>query len=220
MPTLRIARTQPDGTGLTRICCEAPLDGHATAGQFVAVHEGELQPAYFALANEPGEPAELLVKAQGGVSDVLAAAAPGASFSCTDPLGRGFLLDPDDTNPLVILAVGSGMSAVRPIIEAEVREGLPRPVHLLYGVFTEAHAAYAERFETWRRAGVNVHLVLSDPPAGWQGATGFVQDAAVELGLVRADVTVLAVGFPEMIASIRTLYADAGAPADAVKVNF
>lgn len=219
MPSLDLVHSEPAGTDLRLLTFSAALEGHTVAGQFVTVTVGDHKPAFFALANEPGKPAQLLVKVHGEVAELLGAATPGDSFALSDPMGKGFGI-PDDEQPLVILATGSGISAVRPVIEREVSAGLPRPVHFLYGVFTLDHCSFTDRLKAWREAGVNVQLVLSEPHDGWDGMTGFVQQAAEKAGLVRNSDTVVLCGFPGMVNDAKALWAAAGAPEDRVLTNF
>lgn len=220
MHDLVITDLRQDGAVLKRITFDRPVPGHVAPGQFVTVHVEGHKPGYFALASGPGQPAELLIKPLGPVAEHLVALAPGDVVQVSDPIGKGFGIDASDTSPLVVMVVGSGISAVRGLVDAEVAGGLPRPVHVLYGVFTPDHAAYQDRLEVWRRAGVDVRLVLDAPQPGWEGPTGFVQHLARDLGLVRPDVQVALVGFPAMIEETRALYAAAGLPPERVRTNF
>jgi NAD(P)H-flavin reductase len=196
MPTLELVGNEPAGIDLRLLTFATPLSSFDKPGQFVTVSMNDLKPAFFAIASVPGEPLQLLLKQQGDVASLVTAA------------------------ELVILATGSGISAVRSVIEAEIAAGLPRPVHVLYGVFTLEHRSFVDRLEAWRGKGVVVHEVLSEPHHGWEGAVGFVQDAAKELGLVDADSTVVLCGFPAMVEAAKALYGDAGAAPEQLLTNY
>ena len=213
---LRDAR--PDGEGLVRLGFDAPVDGHVAPGQYVVAEIDGLK-AFFALANDPGAPAELLVKAQGEAAARIAALAPGEALALSEARGPGFGL-PEDGSPRVVLAAGSGLSAARPVVRAELAAGLPRPVDVVYGVFTPAHRSFVDDLEAWSAAGVRVHQVYDRAPDGWSGPRGFVQHVARDLGLVRPDVTLVVCGFPQMVEEIRAMAAAAGLPADRVRTNF
>lgn len=223
MPALTIRSSRPDGVGLQRVEFDTPLAGHTTPGQFlIAFPDGTgdgVRQGFFALANTPGEPVELLIKRQGDVAEAVSALPPGAVLHTTEAQGAGFQV-PAEPLPLVLLVAGSGLSAVRGLIELEVAAGLPRPVHLFYGAFTPAHLAYAERLAAWTAAGVSVRPVLGTPPAGWPGAVGFAQHAAADAGLCRADVIVVAAGFPQMVEEARAMWAAAGQPAERFCTNW
>src|SRR5690606_200043 len=119
-----------------------------------------------------------------------------------------------DTRPLLILATGSGLSAVRPLIEQELRRGLPRPVVLFYGAYTPEHLPYAADLDAWKAAGVDVRLVFSEDVPGWTGSRGFVQHAAAAAGFVRPDVTVVLCGYPQMIEECREMWGEVGVSPD------
>lgn len=220
MPVLVLKSNVPDGLGLRRLTFDRGLEGHTAPGQFVTVHLEGHKPAYFALASVPGQPVELLVKVQGDAAEELADARPGAQVEISEPIGHGFPLDPSDTRPLLVLATGSGLSAVRPVIEAEVARGLPREVTLLYGVYTPDHVSYPERLKAWRAAGVRAHVVVSDDVPDWDGLTGFVQQAAQELGFVKPGRVVLLCGYPAMVNEAKALWLAAGADGADLLTNF
>jgi NAD(P)H-flavin reductase len=220
MPELKLVRSEPDGIDLRRLAFDQPLQGHTTPGQFVTVHLEGHKPAYFALASSPGEPVELLVKVHGDAAETLAHMPPGTTVEFSNPIGHGFPLPEGDTRPLVVLAAGSGISAVRPVIEAEVRKGLPRPVTLFHGAYTPAHRAYVDHEARWEEAGVVVRPVYSDPVEGWRGDRGFVQQAAADAGFVRSDVTVVLCGFKEMVDEARRMWIEVGATPEQLLVNF
>ncbi len=206
----RIVRSEPAGYGLRLLTFDQPLPGHASAGQFTTATLPDGRRAFFALANDPGAPVELLIKLQGEVADALAATPIGAPVALSPAMGRGFGV-PDSPEPLVLLIAGSGLSAVRALIRRELALGLPRPVQLRLGVFTLDHVPFAADVEAWARAGVDVRLVLGTPPPGWAGAAGFVQHVARDEGLIRAGHHLVVCGFGEMVDEVRALAEAAGA---------
>jgi NAD(P)H-flavin reductase len=215
-----VASNEPAGTGLRRITFHHTPPGYDRPGQFVTLHVGDARPAYFALASSPGEPAELLVKVQGEVAERIASLVPGDEVEMSAALGEGYALERVAGLELVILVNGSGISSIRPVVRALLAE-TRRPLHLLYGVMTPAHRGYADELEAWARAGVDVHTVVDSPEGtGWEGRTGFVQDSARALDLVRADVGVILCGVPAMVEAARSLYTAAGVPADRILTNF
>lgn len=220
MPNLVLSSRVPDGLGLVRVTFDRGLPAFQSPGQFVTVHLPGLKPAYFALASVPGKPVELLVKEQGDVAGALAALPIGTPVEVSEPIGAGFGVDPADTRPLVILATGSGISAVRSVIEAEIASGLRRPVELFYGVYTPAHLSLEAERRRWEASGVSVRLVFSEPVTGWFGLRGFVQQAARLTGWVRPDVTVVLCGYPAMVEEARAWWVAAGAAPEQVHVNF
>lgn len=217
MPVYTVARNEPAGTQLRWLTCEEVPDGYHTPGQCVLANLKNHEPSYFAIASSPGEPLELLVKQQGKTALALGATEPGESLEVSEVIGDGFPVE-DDHRTLVALVNGSGISALRPVIRREIARGLPRPVHLFYGVFTPDRRSFLADLEAWANSGVHVQTVVALPGGtGWTGASGMVQDLAIAQGLVRPDTAVVAAGVPAMIDAARELWEAVGAP---VHVNF
>lgn len=218
MPELRLLRSSPSGEGLSHLVLDAPVPGHTEPGQYVVVEPGGAR-GFFALANDPGAPAELLVKHHGDAALRLIALTPGEALPVSEARGPGFGVLRDD-RPLVVLVAGSGISAVRPVVRAELARGLPRPVDVVYGVFTPEHRSFLDELEAWTQAGVSLHQVYDRPPPGWTGPTGFVQHVARDLGLLRPEVSLVLCGFPQMVEEGRQLARAAGIADERVRTNF
>lgn len=217
MTDARLTRNEPAATGLRRLYFDAVLPEYRHPGQFLSIDVGG-RSAFFAIASSPGEPIELLVKAEGPVGGAVAELVPGAVVPLDGPIGQGFPIHRAEGLPLVLFVNGSGISAARPVIRAELGK---RPLTLLYGVITPDRRPFLADLEDWANRGVQVHTVVERAEGtGWTGHTGWVQDAAVALGLVRPDVGVLMIGVPRMIDAVRALYAAAGADPDRVMVNY
>lgn len=222
MHTATLVASTPAGTDLTRLVFAEPAEGHIAPGQFVQVTVGDTPPAYFALANPPGASIELLIKrTPGSAAAQLADLALGARVPVTSALGGGFPLDRVAGLPLVLLVNGSGLSAARPVVLAEIAAGLTRSVTLYLGVLSPDRTPLADELGAWQQAGVTVKIVVDAGYAGdWAGPRGFVQHAAHADGLVRGDVGVVLVGVPGMIATARELWLAAGAPAEHLLTNY
>lgn len=215
-----VVRNDPAGTQLRAITFDVSPPDYLIPGQFSAVTMGEIT-APFAYASLPGEPVLFLAKDEGPAGHALASLLVGETVEMSPSLGPGFPLERVEGRPLVVLVNGSGMSAARAVIRAEIARGIFRPVHLLYGVLTPDRRAFAADLEAWGNAGIQVHSVIGAPEdTGWTGAIGFVQDVAQELGLVRSDVGVVLVGVPAMLKMARERFEAAGVPAERILVNF
>lgn len=122
----------------------------------------------------------------------------GAPLWASDPQGPGFPLERARGRPLLLFAGGSGIGAIRAVVETL----LPRreafgPVSLFYGVRSPELFCFRESFETWRRHGVDVIEVVSRDPS-YAGLRGYVQEA-LPASLERASEAVAFVcGRPEM----------------------
>jgi ferredoxin-NADP reductase len=104
----------------------------------------------------------------------------------------------------VLLAGGIGITPIVSLLRGVADAGDRRPFVLVYGSLRWEEVTFREELERlWRRLDLRVVHVLTEPPPGWQGETGFI-DAAL-LGrhlppdLGRADV--FACGPPPMLAA-------------------
>jgi NAD(P)H-flavin reductase len=220
MNRVTVTSNTPMGTDLRWLVLDRPLDGYTQPGQFVTAHLPEHKPGYFAIASTVSEPLTLLIRPTGPTASAIAALAAGDTLEVSDPIGKGFPMNQVAGLPLVILVAGSGLSAVRPVIQAEIDASLPRSVTVFYGVFTQEHCACPDDLKAWAAAGIDVRLVLSDPPSSWGGATGFVQHAAQSAGHLVAGNGLVVCGHPAMVKEIQTLCAEVGVDSSHVLTNF
>lgn len=221
MPTYTLVANRPSGVALHHLIFDAPAPDHTEPGQFIVATGGAERPSYFAIASSPGEPLELLVKRQPGAAAALCDLPVGAPLIASEAQGPGFRAAATRPHPLICLVNGSALSAVRPVIRAELQAGLPRPVHLLYGVLSIAHLAFADELPALREAGIDLTIVL-DPAAPAPGAhpVGYVQDIAQAQGLIRPDVALLLCGLPAMADDASARYLAAGGDPTRVLTNF
>jgi NAD(P)H-flavin reductase len=200
---------------------------HSAPGQVVrarAASDGHA--GYFALASAPSsQRAELLLKRGGAVADaVIAAAARGARLELAAPSGRGFPVEEMRGRDVLLFAAGSGISAIRSLVEhvLAVRPAVGR-VTLYYGQSEAADFAYRNEHAAWERAGVEVVLCCSRPGPGWTGARGRVQDVARERGLDGIDpagAVAYLCGMKAMVAGVRATLAETGLPIERTFLNY
>jgi CDP-4-dehydro-6-deoxyglucose reductase len=196
---------------------------YVSPGQYVEVRtSGET--GYFVLAGALGaRPWELVMRAGGGVSDVLLAAPVGVDVEVSLAIGEGFPMDEARGRPVVIALSGTGIAAGRPIVRRRVVDGDAAITQVYVGARTEAELALREDLAAWREAGVPVVVCLSqgDQPSGEERARGYVQD------VIRARTPpggwrkshVFAVGVASMVDALRALAPDLGLPPERVLTN-
>ena len=106
-------------------------------------------------------------------------------------MGKGFAIENTKGRELVILVNGSGISAVNLLIEPELAAGLPRPVHFSTASSLWPTVPLSLTLSVGRKRSKYSHLHQSTDGSGTEG---FVQYRAKDVGLVRADVSVVLVG--------------------------
>jgi NAD(P)H-flavin reductase len=151
--------------------------GHSAPGQYVKIIPEGGTEGYFALANAPGSGLELLVKRGAPAGDAIASLAPGDEVRITAPIGAGYPIASHQGKDLVLFAAGSGIAPIRAVVRHVLgdRDRWGR-VRVYYGHRHPDEFAYRGEEPSWRSGDVDLVRVVSQPPAGWRGETGHVQD--------------------------------------------
>lgn len=186
------------------------------AGQYVDILAEGVRRSY-SLANAPRGDGllELLIKRYPGgrLSEYwFERAKPNDLIRIEGPFGTFFLRDEGPTN-IIFLATGTGIAPVKALLE-EIAADPERAARHRLSVFWGNREA--ESF-CWDPVGLGLdvafHHLLSGKPAGWSGARGYVQDAAIHHGIDPDDTVVYACGSNAMIASAREAMLALGLPA-------
>ncbi len=100
----------------------------------------------------------------------------GDRFESTAPTGNFYYHPLFHGNDLVFLAGGSGITPFMSMIREVTDRGLPRKIHLLYGSRNPQDIIFREELEERARKHENLRVtaVISEPPAGFEGFTGFI----------------------------------------------
>ncbi len=201
----------PVGGGLSRVTIEVPPEVSRTylhAGQYVEVAVGASR-GYFALASPVGGRAwELLVKSSGGASEALLASSIGDGVDVSDALGTGFGDEAARAEHLAIVAAGSAIAVVPPLLaQRSARMG---GTHLYVGVRTPADAPLREDLVAWARAGAAVTVCASQgaalAPPELRVVEGRAQSALVrDLPQLARPLAVVAAGPDGLVADLRAL---------------
>jgi nitric oxide dioxygenase len=95
--------------------------------------------------------------------DLLEVSAPFGNFVLPDTLA-----DPTNTQPIVFMAGGIGVTPVLSMLKTLVQRGAKAPMYLLYAVNNSASHAFDNEFEEIARVNpsFNYHVVYSEPKDG------------------------------------------------------
>jgi len=139
----------------------------------------------YSISSEPGKSyLDLTVRrtAGGFVSDyLLKKVSVGDEFESTGPAGNFYHEPLMDSNNLVFLAGGSGITCFMSIIRHAVAKKLPLQIHLLYGSRKPDDIIFKKELDRLaaRNSNIKVDYIISEPPAGWKGAKGFLDATAI-----------------------------------------
>jgi NAD(P)H-flavin reductase len=205
-------------------------------GQYLELMHAEAGSAYFALAAAPAPSAlppgsaelELLVRRGPGLAGVLAGLPPEGAAG-PPPLrthgvrGAGFALLPQAGRDLVLVAAGSGIAPLRAVLQLllQHRQRYGR-VALYYGERVETDFAYRRELLALPAAAVAVELVLTQPPATWQGGVGYVQAhlRAQPPAWLGPNTAALLCGQPAMVSEATALLSEHRVPASQILLNY
>ena len=134
----------------------------------------------FSMASSPSHPEELslvVLRIPNGLfSSALDQLTAGDELRIRGPYGASYLRDGSD--PLLLVAGGSGIAPMMSILAATSESHDPRPVTFFYGARTAADLPLAGEIETLCAANPRLRYrpALSEPTAAcsWQGATGLI----------------------------------------------
>jgi phenol hydroxylase P5 protein len=165
---------------------DRPLDFQA--GQYVnlSVPEADEHSRAFSLASAPADPqlVELNVRVVPGgkvTTWLHQQLRTGDRLKLSGPYGR-FFVKRSANVPMLFMAGGSGLSSPKSMIEELLAEGCALPITLVYGQRTREEMYYHDRFCDLAARHSNFTYVptlsheLAD--SSWQGARGFVHEAA------------------------------------------
>ena len=96
-----------------------------------------------------------------------------------------------------------------------------RTARLYYGVQTPDDLCFVDKFPEWESMGFQVVPVLSQPPEGWSGRTGYVQNCLEEDGVpIPRNSGALLCGMKGMAESVKDLLMKAGVFEGRILTNF
>ena len=160
------------------------------AGQYVNVHlPGFEHPRAFSLSNEPRSKNRLELNVRHvpngkGTTFIHKELKVGDAVKVSGPLGR-FFVRKSDTQPVIFMAGGSGLSSPRSmILDMLDHDGDARKITLIYGARNRAELYYHDLFVDLAATHPNFRYVpaLNEPTPAceWSGFKGFVHDAAAD----------------------------------------
>jgi len=167
-----------------RLCLKLPesIRLQFLAGQYIDIILNDGRRRSFSIANAPHADAliELHIRhIDGGrfTTELFEHLHDNDIFRIEGPLGSFFLRD-NSARPVIFMAGGTGFAPVKGIIEDTLARGIPRSMHLYWGVRSREDLYLHDLAQAWaqRYSHIRYTPVLSDPkPADdWRGRTGYV----------------------------------------------
>ncbi|GGF19642.1 toluate 1,2-dioxygenase electron transfer subunit [Aliidongia dinghuensis] len=183
-------------------------------GQYVSIRvPGTMETRAYSFSSPPGaETATFLIRnVPGGVMSgyLTEAAKPGDRLVLRGPLG-GFYLR-DVKRPVLMLAGGTGLAPFLSMLGQLAATGSAQPIHLIYGVTTDADLVEIPALEQLARAIPNFTFATCVADAGSNHPLkGYVTHHLTAEHLNAGEVDVYLCGPPPMVEAVRIYFRDQG----------
>jgi anaerobic sulfite reductase subunit B len=192
-----------------------------TPGQFFQLSLPKIGEAPISVSGFGHDWIQFTIRAVGRLTNALGELQTGGSIFIRGPYGHGFPLKDMADSRLIVVAGGSGLAPVRPLLNMAIDGDLPvKSLSLIAGFKNSAGILFREELERWRDRSRLV-LTIDSPEAGWNGATGLVTEHIRRLEKEEAaQAKAVVVGPPVMMkfatAEMRLL----GIPQENIWVSF
>jgi NAD(P)H-flavin reductase len=166
-------------------------------GQFNMLYLPGIGEAAISISSDPDRPERLLhtVRVVGNVTRALARLRVGDQLLLRGPFGSSWPKEECRGCDLVIAGGGVGLAPLRPIVYHVINHrGDFGNVHLLYGSRRPADLLYAEEFDAWRAAGIDIEVTVDLTDGAWNGHIGVVPALFYRIRLHAARTRVLTCG--------------------------
>jgi len=210
---------------------------YSVPGQYVQLRLNEdTKPLFLAIASPPNKENasfEFLIKKTDG-NEWITSASAGTTVEMSQVLGGGFPMAENlegfkydfPTQNVLLFATGSGIAPIRAAMESGQLNVAGsstggRTARLYYGVQNPDELCFVDQFGAWEQQGFQIVPVLSQPPADWEGRTGYVQAALEEDGVpIPRNSGALLCGMKGMAESVKDILLKAGVFEGRVLTNF
>ena len=160
----------------------------------------------YSIFSHPDEPGPLRLIARlipgGRTTTWLQQLETGTAVQVVSPFGEFCLRQPAPKR-LVFLATGTGLVPIRSILWELLNHDndAPRHITLMHGLRTQQDIFGAEELQRWaqQHPGFEFITTLSQPEAGWEGATGYVTEHLQSLALSPSEAQVYLCGNGAMV---------------------
>lgn len=195
-----------------------------TPGQYIKLTvDDDTKPGFFVIANAPrADHLEILIKESSPLTATIRTLAVGSEVQISAPLGKGFPIAASVGKDVLLLAAGSGIAAVRPVVQHLLSQrDACGSINLVYGERTPQRLAFQEERAAWEAAGVATHVCLSGAPEDQPAIhAGYVQDVLKSLAPNAANTVGYVCGMEAMLVACREAYAELGGDPASLYTNF
>lgn len=151
---------------------------------------------------------------------------PGGSVVTANNLAGDFLLPHSDTERLVFIAGGIGITPFRSQLQYLIDERKSRNITLFYAVSDPKHIVYKDVLERAKEYGLKVVYVLhvpkdQEPPKSWKGEVGLITPGMIKKHVLDYDRRVYYISGPNaMVQANKHLLLGMGVARDHIRTDY
>ena len=171
-----------------------------TPGQFFQVSLPKIGEAPISISNYGKDWLQFTIRAVGRLTGAIQNLRVGENLFIRGPYGVGFPVEKFRDSNLIIVAGGSGVAPVRPLISQIVAGVLSvKSLRLILGFKSKESILFGDEIKEWQKK-CDVTLTIDKPQEDWDGETGLVTEHIKRLQLeLTDDYQVVVVGPPVMM---------------------
>ncbi len=183
---------------------------HQVPGQFVMVSLPQVGEVPISISGFTSDGIELTIRATGKVTSGLFRLKARDTLYVRGPYGQGFPLETFGNQHLLLIAGGSGVGAIKALIEGYIsgNQQQVKMLDILVGFRSPKHLLFKKELKEWakdRKVVVTVDKTEDDYES-WAGGVGFVVSFIKDIQHLGAETHVVIVGPPLMMTnSVREL---------------
>lgn len=198
-------------TGAVLEVAPGSAETYRIPGQYLVLKPKPDSKVFLAIASAPGE-AQAFELLLGEAAREKLGLSEGGSIAYEGPSGPGFPLAPAAGKDVLLFAMGSGLSALRPVVETirRNRGGFGRVV-LYAGAHSDTHHAYRGHDDAWAKDEIEIRRANSRP---------WVQELYASDPVPAHNAVAYVSGSKPMVQAVKDALGTAGMPADRVYLNF
>ena len=149
---------------------------------------------------------ELTIRNAGKVTSHIFRAKKGDYLHIRGPYGSMFPVDKFFAKHLLIIAGGSGMAAVKPVVEYFQKSDSCslKELDILAGFRSPRHVLFRDELKIWQKWSKRCNIILTvdtaeDEEEAWKGSIGFVVEHVKEIKRLGEDTYCVIIGPPAMM---------------------
>lgn len=197
---------------------ELKWENPVTIGQFFEVSVPGVGEAPISISEHKNGILYMTIRRVGKVTDVIFNKSVGQNLFIRGPYGNGFETERFQSNPVSVIAGGTGLAPVRGLVE---RLSLisPESVELLVGFKSPDDMLFKETLKEWEKR-FKLIVTVDQEYEGYTGRTGLVTKFVNELSISQPNRQFIVVGPPIMMKFVTLELLKLGVQEDNITMSF